>query len=129
MRGGIYCWSYSGLPQTSIRESCAWLVGRYILKTDDDTFVHVPALVDDLEPLPTSSMVLGRFLKGMPGFSKDSNGKKQPVEDNYQRLPTFPSYPSGAGYVITRDVAAMMGHPPLPLYVHSSYSYRVRWWL
>jgi hypothetical protein len=49
---------------------------RYILKTDDDTFVDVRSLVADLEGQQEQQLLYGRMMRNMPGGTKYDENKK-----------------------------------------------------
>lgn len=61
-------------------------------------------------------------MKKMPG-GKNKRGKWDP--DNRHFLQTWPTYPSGAAYMITMDVARLFGYPPLPLEHHKNEDRRI----
>jgi hypothetical protein len=96
----------------------------YILKTDDDSFVRIDELVKELKrpEIPTSSLLYGRMMTKMPG-GKNKRGKWDP--DNRHFLQTWPTYPSGAAYIVTIDVARVFGYPALPLEHHKNEDRRV----
>lgn len=83
----------------------------FVLKTDDDSFVRLDLLAAELRAQPSAQLVYGRIMKKMPG-GKNKRGKWDP--DNAHKLMTWPWYASGAGYVVSMDVARFFAYPPLP---------------
>ncbi len=94
----------------------AWAVAAcpaapFMLKTDEDAFVHVGALVERLAGLPRARLLLGYGLSRMAAVDKAGRPKHG---NRHAYLTHWPPYMSGAGYVVTRDVARVLGDPPLP---------------
>jgi hypothetical protein len=77
-----------------------------ILKTDEDTFVHLEKLTAAMKEVPRELLYWGRFLKGIPA-RKDG----RPLPDNYQNMHVWPDYASGAGYILSFDVAKAVAFP------------------
>lgn len=89
----------------------------FVLKTDDDSFVRLDLLAAELRAQPATRLVYGRIMKKMPG-GKNKRGVWDP--DNTHKLMTWPWYASGAGYVVSMDVARFFAYPPLPLAFHKN---------
>lgn len=84
-----------------------------ILKTDDDVFINPKIIGEKALLMPRQRLYWGKFMMGMP--AKDN--KKKRLHDNYQNMATFPYYASGAGYVLSYDVARAVAYPKLsPLF-------------
>ena len=83
-----------------------------MLKTDDDSFVRPNDMLKRLEKLPSTRLYYGRGLGGMP--ARDKNG--QPRDGNIHNMPVWPPYMSGGGYVLTMDLARIIGNPPVPYF-------------
>lgn len=97
---------------------CVPLGLKHVLKTDDDSFVHLPRLVELSRRLPAQRLYFGAFLKGMPAMWRNRTTKLltgKPLEGNSHNISQFPWYASGAGYMVSSDVAQALGNPPLPL--------------
>lgn len=77
-----------------------------ILKTDEDTFIHLEQLTTAMKEVSRERMYWGRFLKGIPA-RKDGKALK----DNYQNMHVWPDYASGAGYILSFDVATAVAFP------------------
>ena len=110
--------TYTNLPE-KVRLWFKWVVDHcagfsYIMKVDDDTFLHIPALLGELEELPRTRLVYGAVMRNMPA-GKEEGGKMLHDPDNYMNMTEFPNYVSGAGYIMTPDVAQIFAYPPLPL--------------
>ena len=83
----------------------------YVLKTDDDSFVDVPRLLQRLEGIPREKVFFGFPMGGMP--ARESNGV--PKIDNPHNLGEWPPYMSGAGYILTADIVDILAYPRVPL--------------
>ena len=72
----------------------------YVMKTDDDTFVHLPNLIAALEKKVRHWSILGRLFRNS---EVQRTGKWALGYDEYP-FPTFPPYFAGSGYVMSGDV-------------------------
>jgi hypothetical protein len=101
-----------------------WCSGTpYVLKTDDDSFVRVDQLLGLMKELPATRLYYGSFLRGMPARIRNKTTKvltNNPLPGNTQNAPTWPAYASGAGYLVSHDVASAIAYPPLPLDIQSA---------
>jgi len=85
------------------------------LKTDEDSFIHLPRLAAAMAGVPRERLFWGRMVKGMPARK---NGR--PLKDNYQNMHVWPDYASGAGYAVSFDVAKAIAYPVVPLLYHEA---------
>ena len=79
----------------------------YLLKTDDDTFINIKKAVEDLQIMKKENQ--SNFLwwsTFREGWIVQSFGKWR--EDAY-RSTTYPPFPCGAGYVLSRDLVQFLG--------------------
>lgn len=72
-----------------------------------------------LQPI---QLLYGRIMRHQPA-TKNKRGRHDP--DNYQKMRSWPDYASGAGYVITADVARLLAYPPIPLIFQKNEDRRV----
>nr|XP_021000475.1 beta-1,3-galactosyltransferase 1 [Parasteatoda tepidariorum] len=79
---------------------------KYVMKTDDDMFVHLPNLFKLLKAKGHQNMLLGCLIKGATPV-KDWNSKWY-VPDVVFSGRTYPSYLSGTGYVLSRDTVPIL---------------------
>ncbi|XP_076879502.1 lactosylceramide 1,3-N-acetyl-beta-D-glucosaminyltransferase A [Brachyhypopomus gauderio] len=89
---------------------------RFLMSADDDIFVHVPNLVRYLQVLVQQGVKdvwMGHVHKGAPPVRRKSSKYYVPVQ-MYQ-WSSYPDYTSGAGYVVSRDVADKIYHATLSL--------------
>lgn len=80
---------------------------RFIMSTDDDVFVHTPNLVRYLrtvEQKPVSNFWVGHVHRGSPPVRRKSSKYYVPFE--MYPWSAYPDYTSGAGYVVSGDVAS-----------------------
>ncbi|KAI5614708.1 lactosylceramide 1,3-N-acetyl-beta-D-glucosaminyltransferase A precursor, partial [Silurus asotus] len=80
---------------------------RFLMSADDDIFVHMPNLVRSLQELSAQGVVdlwVGHVHRGSPPIRcKES---KYYVPFQMYQWSSYPDYTAGAGYVVSRDVAA-----------------------
>ncbi|EOD36509.1 hypothetical protein EMIHUDRAFT_110169 [Emiliania huxleyi CCMP1516] len=103
----------------------------YIMRIHDDTYVRVHALLRAIraEPIPTSHLIWGRFVRGCRNDDVQrlrAGGLKRNESLWLCMLPKslrpsfaeglflFLPYPSGLGWVYSRDVAEWVAHSRLP---------------
>lgn len=79
---------------------------RYIMKTDDDMFVHLPNLFKVLREKGKQKLLLGCLIKGASPI-KDRTSKWF-VPDVIFSEHTYPPYLSGTGYVMSYDVVPVL---------------------
>ena len=72
---------------------------RFVLKCDDDSFVRIPQLIDELEKQPQKQLYMG-FFKG--GSTVHRTGKWK--EPNWFLCDTYLPYALGGGYILSSDV-------------------------
>ena len=91
----------------------------HILKTDDDSYVNLPTLVRLLRVLPTRSLYAGADIGA--GSQVLTQGKNAESAALHTLLGgRFPSYMSGAGYLLSADVAGVVSAPaPLRRWVNN----------
>nr|XP_019949116.1 PREDICTED: beta-1,3-galactosyltransferase 2-like [Paralichthys olivaceus] len=76
----------------------------YVMKVDSDIFVNVFHLLRWLRSCPRQAFITGSLIRdGRP--RRDSNSKWHVSEDQFPE-DRFPPYVSGAGYVLSADLAA-----------------------
>ena len=95
----------------------------HILKTDDDSFVRVDKLLTLMKTLPRERLYYGSFLRRMPGRIRNKTTKiltNDPLPGNKHNFPEWPWYASGAGYILSHDLAKGIAYPPLPVVVQSA---------
>ncbi|XP_013863502.1 lactosylceramide 1,3-N-acetyl-beta-D-glucosaminyltransferase A [Austrofundulus limnaeus] len=91
---------------------------RFLMTADDDIFVHMPNLVKYLQYLLRSQsgandLWVGHIHKGAPPVRR-KNSKYYVPYDLYP-WPSYPDYTSGAGYVVSGDVASKIYQATLVL--------------
>ncbi|XP_032428449.1 lactosylceramide 1,3-N-acetyl-beta-D-glucosaminyltransferase A [Xiphophorus hellerii] len=91
---------------------------RFLMTADDDIFVHMPNLVRYLQHLlvsqpDTKNLWVGHVHKGAPPVRW--KGSKYFVPYDLYPWPSYPDYTSGAGYVVSGNVAAKIYHATLVL--------------
>ena len=74
---------------------------RFVLKTDDDTMVHIPALLDILKTQSLNGLILGSVNTN----SRVLRHGRWEVSRGLYPARTFPPYCNGAAYVLSADVA------------------------
>ncbi|XP_035638622.1 lactosylceramide 1,3-N-acetyl-beta-D-glucosaminyltransferase A-like isoform X1 [Oncorhynchus keta] len=80
---------------------------RFLMSADDDIFIHMPNLVHYLQGLiqqGARDLWVGHVHRGAPPIRQKDSKYHVPYE-MYQ-WPSYPDYTAGAGYVVSRDVAA-----------------------
>eukprot|EP00039_Didymoeca_costata_P018383 m.333221 g.333221 ORF g.333221 m.333221 type:complete len:444 (-) comp17101_c0_seq1:1098-2429(-) len=87
-----------------------------VMKTDEDVFIHLPKLGDAIQDVPKKELYWGRFMRGIP--ARDDRGR--PLPDNHQNFRLWPNYASGAGYILSFDVANAIANPKVPLQGHDA---------
>ena len=90
-----------------LKQAYAWALrhtdARWLVKTDDDVYVHVHALARWVRYLPDAWTLLG--LLGPPGPIA-TRGKTSETAQVAARYRTYPPWPRGSsGYVVSRDIA------------------------
>uniref|UniRef100_T1JIK3 Hexosyltransferase n=1 Tax=Strigamia maritima TaxID=126957 RepID=T1JIK3_STRMM len=75
---------------------------RFLLKTDDDTFVHLEALRTALKQRDQPNLLLGSLICGAIPI-KDRKSKWYSPSSMY-RENVYPNYLSGTAYVVSRDL-------------------------
>lgn len=97
---------------TKVLEALRWAAScgdcyDYVLRQGDDAHVNLLNLFDRLTTAPPSRWLLGRFMK---------NGR---IRESWLRQflmsKTFPPYPHGMGYVMSRDVAEAIAALRMPI--------------
>ena len=76
----------------------------YAIKTNEHSFVRLDLIADKLlqqQSLPRTAMVWGRMMKSQPAKLTD--------QENHHGLSRWPDYPSGSGFVCSKDVASFLG--------------------
>ncbi|XP_012267723.2 beta-1,3-galactosyltransferase 1-like isoform X2 [Athalia rosae] len=80
---------------------------KYLMKTDDDMFVNVPALVKHLQTRPSpSGALIGSLICNAKPIADSKNKWYMPKYMYSER--TYPNYLSGTGYVMSMDVAVKL---------------------
>ncbi|KAJ0065608.1 hypothetical protein NL108_013741 [Boleophthalmus pectinirostris] len=80
---------------------------KFVMSADDDIFVHMPNMVRYLRSLEEKSVTnfwVGHVHRGSPPIRRQNN--KYYVSVELYPWPSYPDYTAGAGYVVSRDVAA-----------------------
>ena len=96
---------YRSLPR-KLKLSYAWALrntnARWIMKADDDIYVHPPRLHAFLRKLPRRNAVVGRIIRA---HAVPRDGKWAESRRAYPNE-TYPPFPNGAeGHVVSRQVA------------------------
>lgn len=89
---------------------------RFLMTADDDIFVHMPNLVSYLQDMSARGVTdfwIGKVNRGAPPIRSKDNKYYVPFE-MYQWM-SYPDYTSGAGYVVSRDVAEKIYHATLTM--------------
>eukprot|EP00037_Helgoeca_nana_P023312 m.241322 g.241322 ORF g.241322 m.241322 type:complete len:279 (+) comp26308_c0_seq2:2769-3605(+) len=82
----------------------ACVSATHILKTNEHSFVHVSRLQAELESvamISSTGLVYGRIMRRQRAGKTD--------RENLHNLVEWPPYPSGSGYVVTRDIGKFLG--------------------
>lgn len=98
-----------------------WMHGRcsharFFMSADDDIFIQMPNLVRYLQDTSSRGVVdfwVGRVYRGTPPIRMKRN--KYYVPKEIYPWSTYPDYTSGAGYVVSGDVAERIYHASLTL--------------
>lgn len=80
---------------------------RFLMSSDDDVFVHMPNLVSSLQTLKKQDLEnlwIGHVHRGAPPVRLRSS--KYYVSYQMYQYSSYPDYTAGAGYVVSREVAA-----------------------
>lgn len=83
----------------------------HILKTDDDSYVRLHELFDQLVPLPTQRLYWGFFHPAPVKTTGRFENKAFALDTG---LINYPYYSDGSGYVVSKDVADFLGQSPIP---------------
>lgn len=92
---------------------------KFILKTDDDMFIHVSNLLEYIETIPDKSYAMfGKIIKNMPRFKNESLKHFLPVSQYNKDI--LPTYLSGPAYLIPVHLSNLLfqkslKHPPFKL--------------
>lgn len=91
---------------------------RFLMSADDDVFIHVPNLVKYLQELlsrqpEAKDLWVGHVHRGAPPIRRKKS--KYHVPNDLYPWPSYPDYTAGAGYVVSRDVAAKIYYATLML--------------
>ncbi|XP_031468060.1 beta-1,3-galactosyltransferase 4-like, partial [Phasianus colchicus] len=78
---------------------------QFVLKADDDSFIHTPALLAHLQSPPSPLYYMGRVHYGVAPNRDPRSRHHVPV--GLYPLPSFPPYCSGSAYVLS--MAALRG--------------------
>ncbi|GAA6226210.1 lactosylceramide 1,3-N-acetyl-beta-D-glucosaminyltransferase A-like [Lates japonicus] len=91
---------------------------HFLMSADDDIFIHMPNLVKYLRQLLSShtgakDLWVGHVHRGAPPIRRKDS--KYHVPHDLYPWPSYPDYTAGAGYVVSRDVAAKIYRATLVL--------------
>ncbi|XP_028299241.1 lactosylceramide 1,3-N-acetyl-beta-D-glucosaminyltransferase A [Gouania willdenowi] len=91
---------------------------QFLMTADDDVFVHMPNLVKYLQYLlspkgGSTDLWVGHVHRGSPPNRRKASKYHVPYE--LYPWPSYPDYTAGAGYVVSRDVAAKIYQATLHL--------------
>lgn len=79
------------------------LPAKYIMKTDDDAFVRIDEVLSSLKEKASNGLVYGQIsFESAPHRDKDNKWYIKPEEWPHS---SYPPWPHGPGYIISRDVA------------------------
>jgi len=84
---------------------------RFVLKTDDDAFVHVPPMLSLLRSLcetpgcAAERLYIGRMIQESEVLLQPGHKWNNYVFFNHTGLKTYPKYAMGGGYILSGDVA------------------------
>ncbi|XP_023244175.1 beta-1,3-galactosyltransferase 1-like [Centruroides sculpturatus] len=87
-----------------VNDSCRQ--AKYVMKTDDDMFVHLPNLVKFLKNSTQKHLLVGCLISGAVPI-KDWHSKWY-VPDNVYSEYTYPNYLSGTGYVMSDNIVSTL---------------------
>eukprot|EP00667_Euglena_gracilis_P013120 EG_transcript_13509 len=108
-------WGYQGLSVKTLRlmqyvaRQCARF--KYLLKSDDDTFVSIPRLIAFLGTMPATRCRAGSRLVNRLVLIDGPWGNPRFIRDT--ALDMYPIFVQGGGYVVTSDIVrtlALLGH-------------------
>jgi len=102
---------------SKVRDAISWASSSYhfsfLLKTDDDTFVRIPQLVELLTPQQPKAFYFGHIWYNAPFtyYSGSQFYDEYMVADGFWRkCATYPDYASGAGYILSYDLTAWISN-------------------
>ena len=75
---------------------------RYVMKTDDDMFINIPLLLDDLQSSELTRFVMGDIIAGAQPMREPDSKWYTPISAYAGKM--YPSYISGTAYVISGDL-------------------------
>lgn len=87
---------------------------KFVLKTDDDAFINVEPLINQLhllcmtEDCTNERIYMGRMAKESEVLLQPGHKWNNIVFHNHTGLRTYPTYAMGGGYVLSGDVANML---------------------
>ncbi|ESQ49399.1 hypothetical protein EUTSA_v10020308mg [Eutrema salsugineum] len=83
---------------------------KYIMKTDDDTFVRIDELLSSLQEKPSSALLYGLISFG--SLPDREQGSKWFIRKEEWPLDSYPPWAHGPGYIISHDIAKFVvkGH-------------------
>ena len=80
------------------------------LQVDDDSYVHVDALLNLLSKLPTQHLFLGNIDEGPGGPHRDPASPWHVTEEEWPSR-HYPMWAHGAGYVLSKVSSCHASHP------------------
>lgn len=87
---------------------------KYILKTDDDAFINIKALIMQLKLLcqtpecKSERVYMGKMAKESEVLLQPGHKWNNMVFHNHTGLKTYPNYMMGGGYIVSGDVASSL---------------------
>ncbi|XP_046356393.2 beta-1,3-galactosyltransferase 1-like [Haliotis rufescens] len=84
---------------------------KYVLKSDDDMFIHIPNLINLLMKEKYERTILGCLVNGAAPI-QDPNSKWYTPTSDFP-MSTYPDYTSGTAYVVSGDIVYELYHMAL----------------
>jgi len=109
-----------------VREMFWWAVTNFapdfVLKIDDDCYVNLKVMLGVADTSQKSRMYWGTMAENMPIIRNRQNRNHEAHLPAKMRI--FPPYASGAGYMVSADIARYIAKPPLePLTMRNEDAY------
>ena len=99
---------------------------KYFMKCDDDTYVFIMALIDELKKRPTDT----KFYYGrIASSNKPTRGKVKWADNDWDLAPYYIPFALGGGYILSYDLIALLSKQSPHLKWHINEDTAVGAWL
>ena len=113
-----------------VRNAYVWLVQHaefsYVLKTDDDTFIAVKPLLEELVRRPKPGRLYWGYMHTNYPVLRDDERNAEP---NWFMCQTYIQYASGAGYILSADAVQAIANNVHMLQLYENEDVSVSTWL